>query len=1096
MSRPVVTNDAARKHSARERRGSLSRKFPCVLLAVVCGFTIGTAVDTADADTPDNGKDWENQAVLSRNKEKTHAIMTPMATAGEAKTSTYGKSTRIRSLNGPWKFRWAPTPESRPKDFYKDGFDCSAWDAIQVPSNWEMKGYGTPLYVNISYPFSIKEPPKVTLEPPKDFTSYEQRNPAGSYKRTFDLPADWTKQQVFLHFDGVISAFYVWINGQKVGYSQGSMTMAEFDITKYLKAGKNTVAVEVYKFCDGSYFEDQDTWRLAGIFRDVYLVSRPKVFMRDFFAQATLDTSYKDGLLNLSVDVKNASDAERCVGLTATIHDADGSPVTTIEQAAVAVAGTDTTLEMKATLPGVRQWTAETPNLYRLVMELKSDKGETLEAIGQNLGFRTIEIKGRRVLINGKPVHWRGVNRHEHHPRMGKHVDEATMIKDIVLMKQGNVNMVRNSHYPNDPRWYALCDQYGLYVMDEANNEKHGYGMRDGRLVDDPAWVPTLVDRGDSMAHQSRNFASVVIWSMGNESGEGRSYPAMRASIEKFDTTRPFFSDTHPGISDIGDFGYPSPERLKETLKSGKIARRVWASTEQPLFMREYAHAMGNSLGNLKEFWDVIYGNPAALGGAIWDWVDQGITADYETGKVTPQVEQTELELRDGEFFAYGGDFGDVPNDGNFCINGLIAPDRTVHPHYYEMKKIYQPVYFSLEGKTCTIRNWYAFLDLSHLAFSWELRVAGKKDQSGVLHDIVVQPHGETTVAIPYKVPQRKGEAVLVVSAKTKAADQCRPKGHRVAWEQFVITPFQAELELPAKSMGQLTVEETDDTVVVFNDKLSVTIDKNEASITSYKVGQEELLRNAIVPNVTKVPNDNQYRNGFKYPVNDWRNAMSSRKLTRFSIVPAAKEVTIRATFDLPWRKTKDPVATYRQVYTFSDNGSVTIDAAYTYQEGRLRRFPKLGYQLALDKSYGTIRWYGRGPHETYPDRKTSGEIALHERPIDQFHTRYIRPQDNANRAGVRWVTFTDKAGNGLKVVGATPLNVSAWPYSQDDLMKATHPNAMPERDFITVNLDHKINGVGGNDSWGAQCLPEYQISATEDHAYQLILIPLRSDAH
>jgi beta-galactosidase len=1052
------------------------------------------AAATRAADAQE--RDWENQAVFSRNKEKTHAIMTPVTTAEEAKTSTYGKSPRIQSLNGMWKFNWVPTPESRPTDFYKDSYDCSQWAEIKVPSNWEMKGYGTPLYVNITYPFNATKPPKVTLEPPKDYTSFKERNPVGSYKRTFDLPAGWEKQQVLLHFDGVASAFYVWVNGEKVGYSEDSMTMAEFDVTKYLKAGKNTVAAEVYRYSDGSYLEDQDMFRLSGIFRDVYLVSRPKVFIRDFFAHASLDKAYKDGVLDLSVDVKNASEAERPVKLTATVYDAAGTVVKTLEQTGAATAGKDTQLKLNATFPGVRQWTAETPNLYRLVMELKSDRGETLEAIGQNLGFRTIDIKDGRVLVNGKPVQWRGVNRHEHHPRMGKYVDEATMIKDLVLMKQGNVNMVRLSHYPNAPRWYELCDQYGLYVMDEANNETHGFGYSSGKIANDPAWVAAFVDRSDSMAYQSRNFASVVVWSLGNESGTGQCYPAMRASIEKFDSTRPIFSDTHQAVSDIADIMYPSPDKLVEVLKTGAISKRLRVSTTKPLFMREYAHAMGNSLGNLQKFWDVIYSNPRALGGAIWDWVDQGLTADYKTRKVTPQVDETELALREGEFFAYGGDFGDVPNDGNFCCNGIIAPDRTVHPHYYEMKKVYQPVYFSLDGKTCTIRNWYGFLDLSHLDFSWELRVNGKVDQSGKLSGISVQPQTSGTVTIPYEAPKKKGEAVLVVYARNKATDLSLPKGYLVAWEQFIVTPFNPEVELAGKATGDLAVKKTDDTVDVSNTRFSITFDKKTCALTSYKVSGKELLRQPLAPNFAKVPNDNQYRNTFaKATAQVWQNYWLSRTLTAFTVTPAAKQVVISSTFTLGGGRTKGgvtpPFGTYTYTYTVKDDGSVTIDGAYEYKEGRGATIAKIGVQLALDPSYQTIRWYGRGPQETYPDRKTGAEIALHESTIDQFHTRYVRAQDNANRTDVRWVTFTDKDGNGIKAVGMKPFNVSAWPYSQADLSKATHPNALPKRDFITVNLDHNLHGVGGNDSWGADCLPEYQISGKENHAYRLVLLPV-----
>ena len=675
----------------------------------------------------DNPPDWENPAVFARNTEPPHATLFPFVDEQSALASRASESPWYESLNGKWKFRWSKTADRRPKEFYQPSYDVSGWEEINVPANWEFEGYDTPIYTNSRYP----HPP----HPPKVGRLWQ---PVGSYRRTFELPTDWQSREVFIHFDGIMSAGYVWINGQMVGYHEDSMTPAEFNITKYLKPGSNDVAVEVYRWSDGSYLEDQDMWRLSGIYRDVYLVARPQVFIHDFFVRTDFDDDYRDALLTVSVIVRDMNpDRGGRYSVDAKLFDPDGKPVSDGQfelRFKTASNGKLSGDNKRVTIHEPMHWTAETPNLYRLVLTLKDAEGKAIESVATRVGFREVEIRDGRFLVNGMPVLIRGTNRHEHDPDHGRTVSEQRMIQDIKLMKQNNFNSVRTSHYPNHPRWYELCDEYGLYLIDEANLETHELGF--GRVNfpgDRKEWFAPCVARMVDMVHRDKNHPSIVMWSLGNEAGGGETFTHMRQATLAIDDTRPIHYQNDNRYADVLGIFYPRPESL-ERLGQEEHDKR-------PIVLTEYAHMMGNSGGNFAEYWEVMERYPKYAGAYIWDWVDQGIRK--HTG-------------REEEYWAYGGDFGDLPNDTNFCFNGLVSADRTPNPHLYEVKKVQQWVKFAAEDAAAgrfRITNKYEFQNLSGFGLHWRLEGDGKLLQEGSQPAPDLAPGAATTVELPVQLP-------------------------------------------------------------------------------------------------------------------------------------------------------------------------------------------------------------------------------------------------------------------------------------------------------------------------------------------------------
>jgi len=1018
--------------------------------------------------------DWENPQIVGINKEKPHATITL--------PSEKQNNPRIISLNGIWKFKWSPNPETRPVEFFKSDYSVADWDNIQVPGNWEMQGFGTPIYTNIKYPFK-PDPPKVSSEPPKNFTSFAARNPVGSCLTTFQVPAEWIDKLVFINFDGVQSAMYLWINGQKVGYSENSMSPAEFEISKYLRKGENKLAVEVYKWCDGSYLEDQDMWRLAGIFRDVDLIVRPKTFIQDYSVHAEPSLDFSKAQINVNFNIENRSginSTDLKVEARISGFANSGNPVDIqFSKKEISIqANSSQNFELTGEMINPRLWSAETPDLYDLILTLKNAKTEILETAHCRFGVRKIEVRSDVFTINGKAVKLKGVNRHEQHPRTGKHVDRQTMIRDLELMKQANINMIRTCHYPDQPLFYELCDEYGFYVMDEANQESHGFGIGNKILGDDPVWKKAHVDRAVALVQRDKNHACVIFWSLGNEGGKGRNLIAMADTIKKLDPTRLIYSDTQRDVSAIYDEGYLHPDTLR------KFGERI---KDKPVFMREYAHVMGNSGGNLKEYWDVIHADPSLAGAAIWEWVDQGIVRKKNGSPLKYGDNPASLQLKDDEYWAYGGDFGDQPNDGNFCIKGLIGSDRIPYPHYYEVQKVYQPIDFilvdAIQPKVKVI-NRYDFTSLDQVDLVYEYLSNGKSVQTGILDGSSILPGQSAEIRIPpFKTELSNSEICLNLYARLKKATCWAAGGFCVAREQFVLK----SIAIPniMASGKELQTKETETEVIVQNDVFSASFSKSNGALLSWKVQQKVLLSGSLEPYFWKPANDNQKMSGFEREQGKWKAAGEKRIVETSTSSVAANNglVTILFKMNLPTIGAK-----YELRYTINGQGKIQVEASYQPQNETIPLIAKFGMRMQIPDQFTTVNWYGRGPWENYPDRKTASLIGIYESNLENFITNYPAPQDNANRCDVRWFSFSDQNGSSIKVTGLQPLCFHAWPYSEDDLEKAKHPFDLPKRDFINLNIDLNIHGVGGNDTWGAKTMEKYTIPGNKPYSYGFVM--------
>ncbi|WP_223552244.1 glycoside hydrolase family 2 TIM barrel-domain containing protein [Aestuariivivens sp. NBU2969] len=1046
--------------------------FKIVLIAVLLTFT-GVKAQLK--------LDYENTEVIGINKEP--AVATFSSYTSEDKAFLFKAPSTERSLNGTWKFNWVSSPDKRPVDFYKLDFDVSHWENIVVPGNWQMQGFGLPIYTNIKYPFK-KEQPHVMLEPPKEYTSYKLRNPVGSYKRHFTIDDKWMDKTVYIKFDGVKSAFYLWINGEKVGYSQGSMTPAQFNISKYIKEGENTIAVQVYRWSDGSYLEDQDMWRLSGIFRDVTLMAKNKVHIRDFHINTDLDEEYKDSDLSIKVKVQNlGTKTVKKHKVRAIVYDINGDVLQKSSEVLLAnlpktLAGTESVVDLRMKVISPLLWSAETPNLYTLVLQLIDAKENILEYIPWKFGFKEVEIDGNLFKINGQLVKLKGVNRHEHHPRTGRYVDEETMLLDIKLMKQCNINFVRTSHYPNAPFWYKLCDVYGIYVMDESNQESHGYNIGNKELGDNPLWEKAHVDRAVSMVERDKNHASVIIWSLGNEGGAGQNMMAMAKSMKNIIPKAVVYCDSDLSVSDMLDKGYLSPNAMR------RVAER---DTLRPILMREYAHAMGNSLGNFKEYWDVFYDFDYTVGGAVWDWVDQGLAKKKDGSPLRYLENPHQLGLHADEFWTIGGDFNDYPNDGEFCINGLVAPDRTPNPHYYEAQKVHQSIKFeagNLQEGTIKITNLYNFINLKAFSFKWKLQYNGDAIESGDIKDVVVAPNHSTTINIPLQPLFEEGEYILTLSAHVNDNVNWAPKGFTIAKEQFILQDFRYPGAIN-KASENLILETSNEHHIIRGKDFSVFINKTNGALESYKSAGKEYIVNPLEPYFWKPPNDNQERNGYVKRLGAWKQAGKNVVLNNIEVIKSQKENEVSLNFDL-----KLPVGdvSYKLKYTITGNAQIKVEADYIPNATDIPLIPKFGFRMALPNTFEKIEWYGRGPHESYADRKTGALYSKYKMLLGNFITPYISPQDNANRTDVRWFKLSDGTGNGIEIKGLQPMSFRAWPYTEDDLENAKHDYEIAQRNFINLNIDYKVHGVGGDDSWGARTHSEYTIDGNNPISFGFII--------
>ncbi len=1019
----------------------MKKNFTLMLVALL------TLVLEASAQTTN---DWENPHVLGINKLPYHATLQLPSKEKECK--------EIVSLDGQWYFHWSRNPEERPADFYRENYDVSQWGKIAVPGNWQMQGYGTPIYININYPF-VKARPSVTAEPPQDWTAYENRNPVGSYVQFFDVTKEMLQQNLILHFGGVHSAFYVWVNGKRVGYSQNSMSPAEFDVTKYLKAGKNKLAVEVYRWSDGSYLEDQDMWRLSGIFRPVQLWVRPQTHISDYKVTSDLNSDFSQATIHANISL--CQTGKKAAKDLRVIFKMDGQEL--VGNVKSLLAGDTTTVALNLPLEHPRLWSAEKPNLYPFSIELQDMKGAVIEHFDYHLGVKKVEIVGEVFKINGKNVKLRGVNRHDHHPRTGRYVDDATYELDIRLMKQANVNFLRTSHYPDREYLYELCDRYGIYVMDEANHETHGYGYANREMGEDPEFKDAHVDRAASLVQRDRNHPCVILWSLGNEGAVGPNIEAMYNKVKELDTTRPPFFDSDHRYSDIYDDSYLYPDELRER------AQRV---TDKPFMMREYAHAMGNSMGNLQEYWDVVYADSSICGLAVWDWVDQGIAKPIDGSPLRPS---SKLQKEADEFWAYGGDFGDKPNDGPFCINGLIAPDRTPHPHYYEVQYVYQPLKFVYEDGNVRIINRDFFTDVDEYEYTYEFLADGKVRETGGL-----TLQGNTLIFPSIQAPVVGGgpfpELSIYVEARLKEDKPWAQKGYVVAREQFVTKPSSFPTTLigtPAESRQE------DGGVLVTTNQGSVMID-NTGAITSWMVDGKQMLQAPLEPYFWKPENDNQGAAGFARRVAVWQEAATQR--TVHSYRAEVDESTLKIVYDISLPIGADLTLTY----AFTAEGRIMVNMDYIPTATDIPLMPKFGMRMRLPADYTDINYYGRGPWENYPDRKGSAFLGRYQMPLSDYMTEYVHPQDNGNRCDVRWFEIAGSSRK-LRIEGCQPLCIRAWDYGEEDL-GVGHPYELQRGKFVNLNIDLSVHGVGGTDTWGKRTLPQYTIDGNQAHHYGFIL--------
>ena len=1005
----------------------------------------------------------ENPDVVGINKLDARATFFPYNSVALAKEDNLAKAENYLLLNGTWKFNYVGTPEARPIDFYKEDYDVSKWSTIKVPSNWEVEGFGIPIYVNASYPFQKGE-----LNPP-DIP--DGNNPVGSYKRTFDVPNNWNGRDLFIHFGAVKSAFYIWINGKKVGYSQDSKLPAEFNVTDFVKSGKNSIALEVYRWSDGSYLECQDFWRISGIERDVYLYARPKVQLADYFAKAGLENNYTDGVFDLSVAIKNI-DAKKQKGTIAVEITRDNHSVYSSSSHYELNPNSENTFAFKQNIPQVKTWSAEIPNLYQLNIVIKDKKGNVLEAISRKLGFRTSEVKGSQYLVNGKPILFKGVNRHEHDPNTGHVISREDMLKDIKIFKEYNINAVRTAHYPNDPYFYELCDEYGIYVIDEANIESHGMGYAlDKTLANNPAWLKAHLQRVERMIQRDKNHPSILIWSLGNEAGNGYNFYEAYLLAKKLDVTRPtqYERAEHEWNTDLFVPMYDTPAQVEAYAKDPKRTK--------PYVQCEYAHAMGNSMGGFKEYWDLFEKYDKLQGGFIWDFVDQGLKT-VKNGR---------------EIYAYGGDFGPkgTPSDNNFLMNGLVQADRTPNPHIHEVAHIQQDVKFygnDLKKRIIDIKNWYFFRDLSNYKLNWEVIANGEVVESGIIDVLDIAPQATKAVTIPFKTQFKNGiEYFLNVAAVLKTDEPLLKAGYRVAYEQFQLQ--KGTVQIPEKATNSVVFKTKGDVITVTGKDFELAFNQKAGTLTDFNFKTKSLLNNGPEVNFWRAPTDNDYGAGTQNRYKAWKDAGTSGTVTAAVKQLSKSEVQISFT-----RSLFNGDANLIETFVVDGNGAVKVTNDLKALKGKHPGFYKFGNRLILPESYKNITFYGKGPFEAYTDRQHAAKVGLYKQTIKEQYFAYLRPQENGNKLETRWVALTKEDGSGIKFLSETPFSVSALNFKEEDLhsgdeRKQEHAGEIDPRKEVFVNIDGFQQGLGSINSWGMLPLEQYRLPY-KDYSYSYWMIP------
>ena len=1060
------------------------KKIKLFFLLSVLGFTFLNA----------QNREWEDLSVFSINTEKPHATFYPFSNEQLVMENDLNNNVLYETLNGKWDFKLYRNIDSVPKNFYLKKSNIKKWDNIPVPANWQFHSEDFPVYTNIVYPYEIN-PPFM----PKDY------NPIGLYHRKFKISKEWNDKEVFIHFGAVNSAFYIWINGVKVGYSEGSKTPAEFNITKYINSGTNTIMLQVIRWSDGTYLEDQDFWRLSGIERDVFLYAQPKVALRDFFVKTNLSDDLKTSDFNIDINVRNYNPFKSNFAVQSKLYDSNSKLIKIIKNNIEIESLSSKKVNLNDKIIDPLLWSAEQPNLYYLTTSLIQNGKET-HSVGQQVGFRKIELKTGQVLVNNQPILFKGVNRHEHDEFSGHIVSKESMLKDIEIMKQNNINAVRTSHYPNDPYWYELCNKYGIYVIDEANVESHGFGYK---KEDTPAFKPEFdamhMDRWVRMVERDKNHPSIIMWSLGNEAGDGpifvegydwiKAYDKSRLTI--YERTSEHFKQRKMGINlkphtDVLGWMYARMNDLeKEYL--GKFRNR-------PFIWLEYSHAMGNSNGNIVDLWKMIHNQRQMQGGFIWDFVDQGLAEYNDEGK---------------KYWNYGGDYSpsNYHNDTNFCMNGLVNSDRTFHPAMEEIKKVYQDSRFTLVNSSGTfslkIENQYFFTNLNEFDFQYELLRDGKVINNGNFN-IDLNPQSSKIVEIPIRnflkeINQENNDFHLNVYGYLRNGKNLIPSGHMIFKEQMEIKESISSYSL-SNSNKMLKVESSDNLLKVYNDDINVVFDNSNGDLISYVVNDKEFIDKAPYLNFWRAPIDNDYGNNLPLRSKEWKVASNKRVLRNINHELLDKNIKVTVNYSLANLKSY-----YTTTFLINPEGELRISNDFNYN-GNLKdaEMPRFGMNFQIPKSYNNVSWYGRGPHENYVDRMDSAFMGVYSSSVSDLGFDYSRPQENGYRTQTKWLELIDDSGNGFKIFGDPYISFSAHYNTIEDfddgvrdkkpgemgsarkrmIKKQRKPIDIPKRNFISLNIDLKQMGVGGDNSWGARPLLKYIISPG-NYKYSFIIKPI-----
>ena len=1029
---------------------------------------------------------WENHKINMVNEEPWRASFIPLSEKKQV-FHNQRESDYFKSLNGKWSFAYSEDFDDRPVDFYKTDFDVSGWDIIEVPRSWQMAGYGIPIMLNNGF--------LVEKNPPFIKPKYTEGRETGSYRTTFTLPGNWNEKEIFINFAGIETAFWFWINGKKVGYSEDSRTNSEFNITDYLSEGENMLAVEVYRLCDGTYLEDQDAWRLSGIYRDVYLIAKPKIHIRDFFIQVDLDENYENAVWKVDIDVRNMSEkAAKGLQISAKILDDDENEIAneSIDLGNISSAYIiSKKIETKVEKPAL--WSNEFPNLYYALFELTDKKGNTIELAGTHFGYREIEVKERQVFLNGQSFVFRGVNRVEHDPDHGRYVTNENILKDIELMKRHNINCIRTAHSPADPAMYDLCDQYGIWVIDEANVESHGFGGYGNQIAEDTSWAQAHFERLEAMLQRDKNHPSVVMWSLGNEAGISQTFIDMDNLAHKLDPTRPthyHFADSS-SLSDVlggvnrcilRDKKFEGPNRYLTIPNLEYVAE--YEDDDRPFLLNEYAHASGNALGNLPEYVETFEKYPALVGGCIWDWIDQGMNETNEQGE---------------HYIACGCDYSDFTK--THCYDGVIFPNRTVNSELIEVKGAYQNVFFEIIQKSpikLQIKNYHRFSDLSEFYLTWELLENGKLVEKGKIEEIKTEPLKTSEISPEIEFDFSDGrEYVINVAVCQKKETLWGKKGFKVATGYFALNKWQSEN--PVKEIkSDLKTDENEDFITLTFDNFEVRFDRATGALIGYKTDNNQFIKRGLLPNFYRAPttNDSDYKYHERYLAKEWTQAGLPNMVTSLKKMEwdedgdgnvvvitqiNVKSDSIDAGFDC------------RINYKIYPDGSILVNSAIEAFGDLPENLPRIGMQMAINKGYENFTWYGNGPWASYVDRKAGVQPGIYSGTVDMQWEDNAQPQENGNKSDVRWFSLTNEAGSGIKIIGKQLFDASVSHYEQLEVKEAKRIDQLNKKDYTIVNIDYRNAPIHNLSCCGPYLGPleQYQLNPGK-YEYSFWIIPLK----